>query len=40
VILQLLKTFIIPAVESATPLPANPRGVARRDAAIEALASP
>jgi CubicO group peptidase (beta-lactamase class C family) len=37
---ELLNAFIIPAAESPSPLPANPRGVARLEAAIEALASP
>ncbi|MGD2177487.1 MAG: serine hydrolase [Anaerolineae bacterium] len=37
---ELLNEFIIPAVESSGRLPANPGGVARLEACIEALASP
>jgi CubicO group peptidase (beta-lactamase class C family) len=37
---ELLNAFIIPAVESSGPLPANPEGVARLEAAIDALANP
>jgi CubicO group peptidase (beta-lactamase class C family) len=36
---DLLNAFIIPAVESSGRLPANPDGVARLEAAIDALAS-
>jgi CubicO group peptidase (beta-lactamase class C family) len=37
---ELLGTFVIPAVESPRGLPANPEGVARLEAAVEALARP
>jgi CubicO group peptidase (beta-lactamase class C family) len=37
---ELLNEYIIPAVESSAPLPANPRGVARLKRRIEALARP
>jgi CubicO group peptidase (beta-lactamase class C family) len=37
---ELLYEFVIPAAMSDTPLSANPVGVARLEAAIEALASP
>lgn len=35
---RLLNDFIIPAAKSATPLPANPTGVALLESRIEALA--
>ena len=37
---SLLKTYVIPAVRSATPLPANPDGVALLHSRIQALAKP
>jgi CubicO group peptidase (beta-lactamase class C family) len=37
---ELLNAFVIPAVKSSVPLPANPEGVARLDAASDALANP
>ncbi|MGD8998030.1 MAG: serine hydrolase, partial [Anaerolineae bacterium] len=37
---ELLNAFVIPAVKSSVPLPANPEGVARLDAAGDALANP
>jgi CubicO group peptidase (beta-lactamase class C family) len=37
---ELLDGYILPAVKSDAPLPANPKGLARLDAGIQALAQP